>query len=429
MDDSEVVAAIKAGDPAGLAAAYDTYAARLYGYCRWILREPAPAADALLETFAIAADHLGDLRDASQLRVWLYSTARDECYRRVSTAGPGFDETADEISQAADSGRRAEQAEVRRLIRETLAELKPHEHEVIELSVRHSLDEAEVAAVLDVSWSRAHALASRAREHLGKTLDALLIARTRRKSCPVLGALLTDWNGWLTAQTRKLTALHIEHCETCASHRHGALRPEMLSSLLPLAALPPGLREPVLRHAAAGSAETARRQLIGQAGTREVTGFRRAGTFLGWSRIRANPGAATAVAAVTLWIVAAMSATMITITGAHAARALAAQTHSAPAPASAPASTPAASSQPPATARPRRSPSPKPTTQLAPRLVPTFAPTWSASPTPSAKPTPSKSASHSASASASSSPSPSPTPTHSSTATPTPTPTPTTTTP
>ncbi len=45
--------------------------------------------------------------------------------------------------------------------------------------------------------------------------------------------------------------------------------------------------------------------------------------------------------AVTLWIVAAMSATMITITGAHAARALAAQTHSAPA--SAPASTPAAS--------------------------------------------------------------------------------------
>ena len=309
MDDSEVVAAIKAGDPAGLAAAYDTYAARLYGYCRWILREPAPAADALLETFAIAADHLGDLRDASQLRVWLYSTAREECYRRVSTAGPGFDETADEISQAADSGRRAEQAEVRRLIRETLAELKPHEHEVIELSVRHSLDEAEVAAVLDVSWSRTHALASRAREHLGKTLDALLIARTGRKSCPELGALLADWNGWLTAQTGKLTAQHIEHCERCASHRHGALRPEMLSSLLPLAALPPGLREPVLRHAAAGSAGTARRQLIGQAGTREVTGFRRAGTFLGWSRIRANPGAATAVVAVTLWIVAAMSAT------------------------------------------------------------------------------------------------------------------------
>ena len=56
--------------------------------------------------------------------------------------------------------RRVEQAEVRRLVRETLAELKPHEHEVIELSVRHNLDEAELAAVLDVSWSRAHALAS-----------------------------------------------------------------------------------------------------------------------------------------------------------------------------------------------------------------------------------------------------------------------------
>jgi RNA polymerase sigma factor (sigma-70 family) len=423
MDDSEVVAAIKAGDPAGLAAAYDTYAARLYGYCRWILREPASAAEALLETFAIAADHLGDLRDASQLRVWLYSTAREECYRRVSTAGPGFDETADEISQAADSGRRAEQAEVRRLIRETLAELKPQEHEVIELSVRHNLDEAEVAAVLGVSWSRAHALASRAREHLEKTLDALLIARTGRKSCPVLGVLLADWNGWLTPQTGKLTVQHIEHCETCARHRHGALRPEMLSSLLPLAALPPGLRAPVLQRAAAGSAGTSSRQLTGQAGTREVTGFRRTGTFLGWSRIRANPGAATAVAAVTLWIVAAMSATLITVTGAHAARAMTAQTHSAPV--STPASTPAASSQPPVSASPRRSPSPKPTIQPAPRLVPTFAPTWSASPTPSAKPTRSKSASPSASASASSSPSasPSPTPTHSPTPTATPTPT------
>ncbi len=427
MDDSEVAAAIKAGDPAGLAAAYDTYAARLYGYCRWILREPAPAAEALLETFAIASDHLGDLRDASQLRVWLYSTARAECYRRVSTTGPAFDETADEISQAADSGRRAEQAEVRRLIRETLAELKPHEHEVIELSARHNLGEAELAAVLDVSWNRAHALASRAREHLEKTLDALLIARTGRKSCPALGALLADWNGWLTAQTGKLTAQHIEHCETCASQRHGTLRPEMLSSLLPLAALPPGLREPVLQRAAAGSAGTTQSQPVRSAGALAITGSRRAGTVLGWSRIRANPGVATAVVAVTLWIVAAMSATAITITGAHAARALAVQTHSAPA--SAPASTPAARSQPPVSARPRRSPSPKPTIQPAPRVVPTFEQTWLAPPTPSAKPTPLKSASPSASASSSRSASPSPSPTHSQTPTPTPTPTPTTATP
>lgn len=142
--------------------------------------------------------------------------------------------------------RRVEQAEVRRLVRETLAELKPHEHEVIELSVRHNLDEAELAAVLDVSWSRAHALASRAREHLGKALGALLIARTGRQSCAELAALLADWDGRLTVQTGKLTAQHVDHCETCARRKRGALRPEVLSGLLPLAALPPGLREPIL---------------------------------------------------------------------------------------------------------------------------------------------------------------------------------------
>ncbi len=44
MRDSEVVAAIVAGDPNGLAEAYDRYAAPLYTYCRSLLREKASAA-------------------------------------------------------------------------------------------------------------------------------------------------------------------------------------------------------------------------------------------------------------------------------------------------------------------------------------------------------------------------------------------------
>jgi DNA-directed RNA polymerase specialized sigma24 family protein len=41
MRDREIVAAIVAGDPAGLAAAYDSYAAALHAYCRSLLGEPA----------------------------------------------------------------------------------------------------------------------------------------------------------------------------------------------------------------------------------------------------------------------------------------------------------------------------------------------------------------------------------------------------
>ena len=41
MKDREIVAAIAAGDPAGLAGAYDKYAEPLHGYCGWMLSERA----------------------------------------------------------------------------------------------------------------------------------------------------------------------------------------------------------------------------------------------------------------------------------------------------------------------------------------------------------------------------------------------------
>ena len=58
MDDREIVAAIVAGDLSGLAAAYDEHAESLYGYCRWMLREPEDAADAVEDTFIITAGRL-----------------------------------------------------------------------------------------------------------------------------------------------------------------------------------------------------------------------------------------------------------------------------------------------------------------------------------------------------------------------------------
>ena len=80
--DREVVAAITAGDPAGIAMAYDRYAAALYGYCHWMLHDSADAAGALKDTFVIAAATLSDLSEPSKLRPWLFALARNECRRR-----------------------------------------------------------------------------------------------------------------------------------------------------------------------------------------------------------------------------------------------------------------------------------------------------------------------------------------------------------
>src|SRR5258707_12712716 len=85
MQDSAVVAAVVAGDTDGFAAAYDQYAASLYGYCHGVLPEPE-AAEAVLDTFLIATAKLDGLRDPDRLGPRLHAVARNECLRRP---GPG----------------------------------------------------------------------------------------------------------------------------------------------------------------------------------------------------------------------------------------------------------------------------------------------------------------------------------------------------
>jgi len=71
VEDREIVAAIVAGDPAGLAEAYDRYAAALYTYCKTMLRESADASDAVQDTFVITSTKVAQLRDPAKLRTWL----------------------------------------------------------------------------------------------------------------------------------------------------------------------------------------------------------------------------------------------------------------------------------------------------------------------------------------------------------------------
>jgi DNA-directed RNA polymerase specialized sigma24 family protein len=90
MQDRELVAAIAAGDPGGLAEAYDRYAAPLYAYCRFTLPGAVPpddAAGAVRDTFVIASGRLHGLRDPDRLRAWLHAVARNECLRRLGEDG------------------------------------------------------------------------------------------------------------------------------------------------------------------------------------------------------------------------------------------------------------------------------------------------------------------------------------------------------
>jgi RNA polymerase sigma factor (sigma-70 family) len=262
MRDSEVVAAIVAGDPAGLAEAYDRYATLLYNYCRTLVGEPADAADAVQDTFLIAACRLSGLRDPDRLRSWLYAVARNECHRRLRSGGEQapLEEALDVTDEAADVSAGAERAELRGLVRDALTGLGPAEREAVELQLRQGLGNGEVASVLGISRNHAHALLSRARDQLEAAFGVLVVARAGRQDCPALDMLLKDWDGRLTVLLRNRVSRHIERCPACSERRRREMAPTMFLGSLPIAALPlaaaalpAGLRDQVLRAATGNS--------------------------------------------------------------------------------------------------------------------------------------------------------------------------------
>lgn len=252
VGDREVVASIAAGDPAGLGEAYDRYAPGLHAYCRSMLREPADAADAVQDTFVIAASRLGNLRDPDRLRPWLYTVARNLCLRKlrqdkaaarnapilgVPGARPTGSAHADPASTATDPvdlpdpstvGDRAERAELRALVRDAAAGLTWREREILRLRLWEELGADQAAAVLGVSRDYANALFARARDRLTACIGDLLVARTGRADCAELRQILADWDGQLTVLLRKRLSRHIERCDICTRRRGRELVPALL---------------------------------------------------------------------------------------------------------------------------------------------------------------------------------------------------------
>jgi RNA polymerase sigma factor (sigma-70 family) len=248
VQDGEIVAAIVAGDPAGLAAAYDNYAPALYAYCRTLLSEPADAADAVQDTYLIAAVKLDGLRDPDRLRPWLYAVARNECFRRLRARGLSapLDTPVEVTSNDPALALGPEREEVRDLVVEALSGLNPGGREVIELNLRHVLGGDDLADVLGISRNQAHALASRARSQFEVSLGALLVIRAGQE-CEELDNILAGWDGELTPLLRKRVSRHIENCRVCGERKRRELSPAMLLSTLPMVAIPVGLREQALR--------------------------------------------------------------------------------------------------------------------------------------------------------------------------------------
>ena len=292
MRDQEVVASIVAGDPAGLAEAYDKYARVLYSYSKTFLREPADAADVVHDTFVIAAGNLDRLRDPERLRPWLYAVTRNLCLRRLRAEKAVAAEWADidfapEGSEDSDIGGEAERAELRALLRAAGGGLNSGERDIIELRLWQGLDTAEAAAVLGITRAHAHLLMSRGRDQLTASVGALLVARTGRDECATLDHLLSGWDGELTVLLRKRLSRHIEHCDICSDRRRRELQPALLS-LWPAGVLAAEALGTHAMHAAAVPAGLKARVLAATADKDATAAAKAAGLTGGGRMVREN---------------------------------------------------------------------------------------------------------------------------------------------
>ena len=239
-----MVAAIVAGDPAGLAAAYERYAAGLHAYCRSLLAEPAGAADAVRDTFIAATARLAHLREPDRLRPWLYAVARNACLRRLrdralgANPAPALADTGDLTGEPASATAEDERSGPRELVAAAIAALDAGERDAVELNLRHDIDDAGVAATLGLSRHQAHALTTRARKQFEASLSALLVARAGPEFCPDLATLLAGWHGALTDELRRRLGRHIGRCPVCGERKKRKLQSAMLLGLRPLPALP-----------------------------------------------------------------------------------------------------------------------------------------------------------------------------------------------
>jgi hypothetical protein len=209
------------GDPA-VVTACEAYAGRLYSYCLWLLADEEQAISALVELF-VGAQRLGVRLGDPRLSGWLlYAMVRPGCLR------------------ASDEQDRPWPADVADSFAWTDG-LEWAQREVLELSVRHGLQEQDIALVLGVSGDTVRTRLADARASLG---TARAVRTLTPPDCDELAGHLAAVP---SAQQGTIVQEHAAQCPTCGARlREAAPVPTRLAHV----ATPPALRPRILRELA-----------------------------------------------------------------------------------------------------------------------------------------------------------------------------------
>ncbi|HEY7524187.1 MAG TPA: RNA polymerase sigma factor [Candidatus Limnocylindrales bacterium] len=173
--DAELIGRIKADDLDAFEAFFDRHRTLIFRTAYGLTGDRQAAEEVLQDTFARAWRHRASLIAHVSPVPWLHRVALNLCYsrldrKRIPAEPIGDANVAGLRDQATEPAERAEQQELRRIVRDGIAQLPPKHQNVVVLYYLHGLSLQETANFLDVRLgtvkSRLHYALRGLRAHL-----------------------------------------------------------------------------------------------------------------------------------------------------------------------------------------------------------------------------------------------------------------------
>jgi RNA polymerase sigma-70 factor (ECF subfamily) len=179
LGDAVLVRRAKDGDRAALEALCERHAPRIERLARHLLRDPEDARDAAQESLAKLCVRLKQFRGESQFSTWLHrlvvNTCRDVAERQRARTHELLEEDEREAADG-DPQREVGIAELRRELRDELADLNPQQAQVVVLKDALGYSFEEIAAAAEIPVGTAKCYAHRGRKRLRERLEGREVA-------------------------------------------------------------------------------------------------------------------------------------------------------------------------------------------------------------------------------------------------------------
>ena len=185
MNDSEIIAAVRAGDSDAFAALVERYQRTLYYFVVGKVADDTEAKDIVQKTFVVAFQNLEGFRVGESVFPWLKGIALNHCrneWRRYQSqarlAGRLLEEKRAELELASFDIRPDEDDRRLAALRQCLEQLSPHEQTVVELRFVQELPLAAIGEQLGRGAEAARLFLYRIRQRLADCVKKRLSLET-----------------------------------------------------------------------------------------------------------------------------------------------------------------------------------------------------------------------------------------------------------